>query len=252
MRRRSLILLILAVAFLLQATAVAHAWSNGGNYGAGFGTHDWVMYEGRRLAGSPSWLRTSTALSATDDPDMVFHDYYHHCYDVWGSTYGDAPTKISEYYDLAVRAYRTKHYWSASRYVGLMSHYYSDICNPIHTDQVDAERKMHSRYETAVNSRTNSYGENRAWIKSDGFQRVSDITAKSESAATYAHKRYSALGQHLQPVRLQQHRQQQHEAFLESCGERPLRHHPLHSGRGCSAGQRTRIRRRGRPAATSR
>ena len=67
-----------------------------GDYGNGFGTHDWVLYEANQLAESEGyfWLRTGAALRATDDPDTRLHDTYHHVYDVWGTTYGDAPDRV--------------------------------------------------------------------------------------------------------------------------------------------------------------
>ena len=42
------------------------------------------------------WLRLGAALRATDDPDTRLHDTYHHVYDVWGTTYGDAPDRVQD------------------------------------------------------------------------------------------------------------------------------------------------------------
>ena len=196
MRRRStLVALALTLVLLLNLAQVAPAlaWSNGPDWGAGFGTHDWVLTEARRLAGNPSWLNSSAARAVTDDPDMVYRDFYYHQYDVWGKPYGNAPARIAAYYTRAVRAYRARDYVAASRYVGLLSHYYSDICEPFHTDQTSAERSVHGDYEEAVDELTDSVGAYRSWISYDGFQRVGSVAADAKRAAAFSHRYYSTL-----------------------------------------------------------
>ncbi|MEW6189343.1 MAG: hypothetical protein AB1466_04435 [Actinomycetota bacterium] len=151
-------LLILAVAFLifLSSTGIAQAWSNGGDGGNGFGTHDWILKEALDTIPSyTSWLDYNAAQQATDDPDTIFHDYYYHVYDIWGETYGNSPLKVQEYFDQAIQYLKQKDYHHASIAVGLMSHYWADTNNPLHTDQCDDEDKMLSNYELAVNTRTN-------------------------------------------------------------------------------------------------
>ena len=102
------LLVLLTLACLVVATPSAFAWSNGGDYGNGFGTHDWVLYEANQLAEGEGyfWLRTGAALRATDDPDTRLHDTYHHVYDIWGTTYGDAPDRVQALFDRAVRQIR--------------------------------------------------------------------------------------------------------------------------------------------------
>ncbi len=190
---RTAILLVGVLVLGASSATPAFAWSNGPNYGRGFGTHDWVLAEAQRLAGSPSWLETSTALAATDDPDMLFQDWYYHAYDVWGRRYGNAPARIGECYTLAVKAYRAKDYDGASTYVGLLSHYYADICQPLHTDKVAAEQSMHGKYEEAVDLLTSYAGERRGWIQSDGYQRVTNVQGKARGAASFSHRWYWSL-----------------------------------------------------------
>ena len=192
MRRRLLPVVIALVASILFATP-AFAWSNGPNWGNGFGTHDWILYEAGRLAGSPTWLKMSTALSRTDNPDMNFHDFWYHCYDRWGTHYGNSPKKVVEYFNKAVSAYKSKSYKTASIDVAYMSHYYADTLDPLHTDSTTAEKKMHSRWEEAVDSRLTYKGEHRSWIHYDGYQTVSSVSAKTISGARYAHQFYTSL-----------------------------------------------------------
>ena len=196
MRARLLTIILSVFLAALLLPAVAQAWSNGDDQGNGFGTHDWVLQEAERLAAKQSagWVKLSVALPKTDDPDTVFHDTYYHVYDVWGaSTYGDAPKKVSEYYGKALAARKAGDWTAASKYAGLMAHYYADICNPIHTDQTVAEDKMHSSYETKAQTYTDSVGENRGWITYDGYKATSNVVAFTKTTATASHQYYSAL-----------------------------------------------------------
>ena len=70
----------LALALLGVLPASAWAWANGPQYGEGFGTHDWVLYHANQSARQAGydWVDWRTAQSATDDPDMVLRDFYHH------------------------------------------------------------------------------------------------------------------------------------------------------------------------------
>jgi hypothetical protein len=183
-------------AFTLCLLALAlSGWSNGLNGGDSFGTHDWVLYQANRLAtaGGVRWLDWSVAQPATDDPDTVLHDTYHHVYDVWGSPYGDAPTRVQALYDETVRALHSGDREAASRSFGLLSHYYSDICQPMHTDQCPAENAIHSKYELAAQDYTDDPSGNVSWAVADGLVRVPDATAETVRAATSAHGSYSQL-----------------------------------------------------------
>jgi hypothetical protein len=196
MRSRLIVTTLLTCLLALLLPAVAQAWSNGGDGGNGFGTHDWVLQEANRLAArqNSGWVKLQVALPRTDDPDTVFHDTYYHVYDVWGaSTYGDAPKKVFEYYRKALAARKAGDWTQASKFVGLMAHYYADICNPIHTDQCDAEDRMHSSYETAAQKYTDSKGENDGWVTFDGYKARTDVVAFTRTTASASHQYYSAL-----------------------------------------------------------
>jgi len=194
-RFRLAILASLFTLVLLLLPAGALAWSNGPSGANGFGTHDWVLKEADRLAAKKSagWVRLSIALPKTDDPDTVFHDTYYHVYDVWGSKYGNAPKKIALYYGKALRARKAGKWKLASKYVGLMAHYYADICNPMHTDQSDAERAIHSAYESAAQDYTDAPGENRAWVRFNGYKATTNVVRRAKATARASHKQYSAL-----------------------------------------------------------
>lgn len=173
----------------------ARAWCNGPQGANGFGTHDWILQEAARLASRRGygWVSLKVALPHTDDPDTVFHDYYYHVYDRWGSSYGDAPAKVVEYYRKALAALRAGDRRRASMMVGIMSHYYSDICNPLHTDQCPAEDRIHEAYESVVQDYTDSPGENRVWIHPRAPRVVTSVRAAAVAAATASHRSYARL-----------------------------------------------------------
>jgi hypothetical protein len=194
--RRWLAAMALVVALLALGATPAFGWANGPNYGNGFGTHDWVLYEANRLAAAHgySWVIWSVAQPMTDNPDTVLHDTWYHVYDIWGSSHwGDSPKKVAELYAQAVTQLKAGHRTAASRTVGLLSHYFSDTCNPLHTDGSTAEDRMHSDYEDAVDTRTTYKSENRGWIGFNGIQHRSSARSVTVAAATFAHGYYSTL-----------------------------------------------------------
>lgn len=196
MRTRIATVAVILVLALLALPATAQAWCNGPHGANGFGTHDWILQEAERLAAhkGAGWVDLKVALPHTDDPDTVFHDFYYHVYDVWGAShYGDAPYKVALYYRKALDARRAGKTAAASKYVGIMAHYFGDICNPLHTDQCAAEDKMHSDYEWDAQKYTDSVGEHRAWVKFDGYKARKSVAGFTKAVAATSHKYYTRL-----------------------------------------------------------
>jgi Pectate lyase superfamily protein len=195
MTKKQLLTLALCVMALLILPSRASAWNNGPDAGNGFGTHDWILQQADRLAVAQgaSWLDLDYALQFTDDPDTVLKDSRYHTYDVWGEKSGLAPARISACYRSAMSSLAAGDVRSASKTVGLLSHYYADICSPLHTDQSRRERTIHAAYERKVQSLTSQSGENERWATFDGFDRVGNITQRSIATATAAHRSYTGL-----------------------------------------------------------
>jgi hypothetical protein len=193
--RRAALAVSFALLVLPAVPGAAGAWSNGGDWGNGFGTHDWIVVEADRLARAAGcgWLRLRVALPRTDDPDTRLHDFYHHVYDVWGDPYGDAPDRIAQLYRRAVRQLRNGSPRAASATFGLLAHYYADICNPLHTDQTTLEENIHSSYEDAAQTRTDERGEHRAWVRADTVKARGSAAAAARAAAAKAHVFYGRL-----------------------------------------------------------
>jgi hypothetical protein len=185
---------IAALLLCLLVPALA-GWSNGPSGGDSFGTHDWALFQANRLATARGvrWLDWSVAQPVTEDPDTVLHDTYHHVYDIWGSTYGDAPSRVQTLYDETVQHLRNGDSAAASRSFGLLAHYYADICNPLHTDQCSAETAIHSKYELAAQTYSDQPNKNSAWVVPDGVRYVPNAAEEAQQAATSSHASYALL-----------------------------------------------------------
>lgn len=192
---RSAAALGIALALSCAIPAAALGWANGPQYGEGFGTHDWILYHANRSAVNAGydWVDWPTAQSATDDPDMVLRDYYHHVYDITGDAYGDAPDRIQELYDQAVAELRRGDRIAASRTLGLLSHYLSDVANPLHTDQTPAEKTMHSRYEDAVDNQLESPADGASIPLPHTAEPTADVRELAVGLAASSHADYDSL-----------------------------------------------------------
>jgi hypothetical protein len=190
------ILLAAAVALMLHATP-ALAWSNGVHSPNGFGTHDWIMYHAGVWAEKigVKWMNLGIADSHTDDPDYVINDRVDHNYDRWGGEhFGNADKRVLHFYKAAVSDLRAGRKDRAAADIGLMSHYYADVCEPLHTAESGAETvAVHTAYELTVDSITTSKGSVKSWLHYDGYQRVSDPRKFTQAAAFTAHKSYRKL-----------------------------------------------------------
>jgi hypothetical protein len=188
-------LFIVVAIWSLAAPAAALAWGNGASNASGFGTHGWVLCAGNRLAVSQgtTWLDLETAVGASTEPDGIRGDQRYHGYDRWGRSSGYAQLRVASLYSQAVKSFRAGDRIGASRKVGLLSHYYADACDPLHTDDSRAENGMHGRFERAVDRLLRSENSYWWWAKHDGYKRVSSASEYTKSSARKAHASYSAL-----------------------------------------------------------
>jgi hypothetical protein len=193
--RRLVLLAIAAVLAFGLAVPSAFAWGNGGDAADGdrYGTHDWLLDEAIRVAGvDGSWVDVRTALLATDDPDNETDRAAHSFRE--NGLYGGAPQKVADLYYQAVTAYAAGDIEGASRSLGLMSHYYTDILNPFHS--TDASRPwsaVHGPYEHAVSIENNRPGKNRAWIAPAARVALADVRARTVAAAHFSRAKFPAL-----------------------------------------------------------
>jgi len=206
---------LLAIACVLALAAPALGipdiytpqWGNGNNGGFWRGTHGWAMYNGALMASrhGVTWMNYDLAVDASAWPDTKFADNIDHNYDRWGDypswynsswhqPFGNPQYKVQQYYNAAVAALRRGDTNAASEDIGLMSHYFADVHEPMHTEESAGEtRAVHTNYEARVDSELSSTDSHTGWIHDDGYQHISNPTALTVSEAIDSHSHYSTL-----------------------------------------------------------
>jgi len=151
----------MTVTALVVGAAPALSWSNGVDGPNAFGTHDWILDHALDgLGDRAGWVCRRAALRATDDPDTVdgidhASGTWWHVWDEWGETWGGAPEAVRVWFERVQRRLEAGRECSASRALGIMSHFVSDVAQPMHTDgSLDAEDRVHAAYESAVDERS--------------------------------------------------------------------------------------------------
>lgn len=190
------LLLTMALSALAIGTGVtsAYAWGNGGPNPNDYGTHDWILSHAITNAGSEgTWVSRSIALKASDDPDTYKSNSEFHVFrDKTGAR--GAAEETSRLYYLAVRAYQSGDKAKASKYVGLLSHYYTDVLVPFHSSY-DARSYpvMHYKYEITVSRQSNNYSDNPTWAAARAPKPVGDIRQRTVAAAYYSRSKFPTL-----------------------------------------------------------
>lgn len=199
-RRFTVFSLSILIALAIGASP-AFGWANGADLNGdgegddGYGTHDWVLDQALRLAGeSGSWVVTDIARLATDDPDGISdpNEVYKHLFQNTVKGQG-APQAVADLYASIAEAHKQGDYEKASRELGWLSHYYSDICQPYHTWYDAADQPEHLYYEYTVDDYHRSATDNESWITPVARKPVTDIREMTVSAALAARGDYSAL-----------------------------------------------------------
>jgi hypothetical protein len=187
---------------VLTATAVgaspALAWSNGLDGPNAYGTHDLILDHALVALGDRAdWVCRRAALRATDDPDTedgIDHasGTWWHVWDEWGETWGGAPEAARVWFERTQRRLDGGKECSASRALGIMSHFVADVAQAMHTDgSLDAEDRVHSAYESAVDSRSET-GDDEYGFDFDGVDEASP-GARTLRVARQAHRFYGVL-----------------------------------------------------------
>lgn len=189
---RATLAAILAGGLLLGTTSPTPAWIGAET---GYQTHDWFIDQAYRLVGSDaSWFDVDVARAATDDPDNATDHGTDHVYRDQGIR-GAAIQRIVDHYDAALDAYQAGRYTDASRHIGLLSHYYTDILQPYHShyDGI-GKTSQHSEYEHMVLDQTRDADDRPDWGRTGHVPvTISNIRAEAIAASAFARGRFTAL-----------------------------------------------------------
>ena len=192
---------VLALAILMLVTAMpgtAAAWCNGpdknGSQGAGYGSHDWILDHAIKHAGAGGdWVYKKTALLASDDPDTAnWGAPSQHFYEK--DSCRGAPQSVADLYHKAVVAYQAGDRVTASKYVGQLSHCFTDILQPFHsTAKAKNYHSLHIKYEYAVDDHQNTSTKSGSWLTLRPVAAITDVRQTTIDAALYARSQFPTL-----------------------------------------------------------
>ncbi|MGY5873188.1 MAG: zinc dependent phospholipase C family protein [Candidatus Thorarchaeota archaeon] len=185
MKKSSAVLFILilplltTIAFLPSPTV--DAW--------GHATHFFIVNEAVENIDNATWqdvfeYYTEDLLSGSIAPDVLWQDWENHLY--YPETgYGNAPAAAAKWYDFA-RANFTAEDWNNGFFAaGVMSHYFTDPCIPVHTDDPWVG---HSAYEDDINANLGSFSLS---VPAAGI--VTNVSQLVVDDATYSHQYYDMV-----------------------------------------------------------
>lgn len=136
------------MSFLFRIVYAAHA----------NGTHHKLALDAlNRLEGSDAerWRNVmlkhvTLYLEGSKAPDTQFKDFKNHVLHVADDYWGGAPEKVESWYVHLVTALRNAAWSEAAFCAGVLSHYYTDPIQPLHTGQTEAENAIHRAVEWSI------------------------------------------------------------------------------------------------------
>ncbi len=201
--RHAAVVALVVISSCLLLAAPALAWQNGrATRSLGTqSTQQWILQKANELAlaAGVDWVDLPVALAAVTTPDTKMHDFRFHSYDRWGRKHsGLAPLRVASSYEAMLEALSSGDQLSASQDLGLLAHYYTDACDPLHTDDSRAERRRdaHRRYEQRVmmllnRSAANAVNGSAAGAHVDEI--ASGLKTFTKREASAAHRDYGKL-----------------------------------------------------------
>lgn len=108
---------------------------------------------GRRLAGH-LMRHHHRYLAGAKDPDTRFRDFQNHVIHVDDGYWGGAPRVAHQWYDRLQKYLRQDRWSDAAHAAGVLSHYFTDPIQPLHTGQTIQEKVLHRPIEWSI---TKSY-----------------------------------------------------------------------------------------------
>ena len=89
-------------------------------------------------------------LEGAKAPDAKFKDFRNHVLHVTEGEWGGARDAAMDWYGRSVEALREKNWKDAAFCLGVLSHYYADVCQPFHTGQTEEEGAIHRAVEWSI------------------------------------------------------------------------------------------------------
>ncbi|MBX3452012.1 MAG: DUF4332 domain-containing protein [Planctomycetaceae bacterium] len=145
--------------------------------------------------------RIEPYLTGSKAPDTQFKDFRNHVYHVKENGWGGAPGAAVSWYAKTVTSLKDRRWNEAVYHAGVLSHYVTDIVQPFHTGQSEAEGAVHRAAEWSIAC---GYFELRDLLVGElgGFPELPRLTGPNwlvesmERAATTASPHYEPLIDH--------------------------------------------------------
>jgi hypothetical protein len=136
-------------------------------------------------------------LTGAIDPDLRYRDYQNHVIHVGEGYWGGAPRVAHSWYDRLQRYLRTDRFGDAAHAAGVLSHYFTDVLQPLHTGVCDLERFLHRPIEWSIFEAYDAIYQ--AW-REDEMRVVFQLTDRAEwlgeamlHGARFAHRKRKLL-----------------------------------------------------------
>ena len=108
-------------------------------------------------------------LEGAKAPDAKFKDFRNHVLHVKEGEWGGARDAAMDWYGRSVEALREKNWKDAAFCLGVLSHYYADVCQPFHTGQTEEEGAIHRAVEWSIVKSVESIFEQ---LEEDGYPEI--------------------------------------------------------------------------------
>lgn len=125
-------------------------------------THHYFALDALPLVETPAGKRLRSILlrhhdrylEGSKDPDTRFQDFHNHVVHVKDGYWGGAPAKATRWYEILQHRLQEQRWADAAHAAGVLSHYFTDPIQPLHTAQSDREKTVHRPLEWSI---TKSY-----------------------------------------------------------------------------------------------
>ena len=151
---------------------------------------------GKRLA-SQLLRHHDRYLTGAKDPDTRFRDFQNHVVHVTDGYWGGAPRVAHMWYDRMQRYLRNDRFADAAHAAGVLSHYFTDPMQPLHTQQCELEKVVHRPIEWSI---TKSYNQIYRLWKDDQMRVVFQLSGGPGwlgeailHSARFANRKYQSL-----------------------------------------------------------
>ncbi|QEG02700.1 hypothetical protein Mal15_68210 [Stieleria maiorica] len=151
---------------------------------------------GKRLA---AWLLYyhRSYLRGALDPDIRFRDYQNHVLHVRDGEWGGAPRVAYQWYRRLQKYLRAERFRDAAHAAGVLSHYVSDVIDPLHTVSNQREALIHRPWEWSVDR---SYDRIVQKSRQDGIRAVIELADGPEWLGSLMLHAARYANQHCDPL----------------------------------------------------